>query len=553
MINKYTEEDIDSLFRKFKQLPDYYGMEKVYQLINNPDARARFSGKPFIKPLNFIFMATFVITSIVVITFGLSTFREVKDQTLPVTNIGFQAKSDQIVQALEQIPLLSKSTNPKVSEKKNPVTVFSQQNPVNPIENGMNGTPAEPGLLPTIPVDCPSPEDTLLDKTRLFVHLDEPERERVGLFYMVDSTKKPVMERYAKIYRDGIGIWVGSKRKTGSYISGFNVCYTSDTACTNHRWNSPFYNSIDTLIPVVHLNKIYWFYAVPGVFDSLPPRFQHLKETYASLKCLKKKYPDRQLVNYWNKKMILGDIKLISLTKEELENIGIVFNKEGNGYSIVNPQTKKAFYSYYQDKNTAWGTQSKDTTTRDYIPILKTDEKGLNQHFYMTSKNKQNIATIAEVLIPVKIPLNEYMKDIPYYDVYWYNPTDSFISLLPERIRYTLKAEKESILKNSKIASSSGCIYFEACQSTLELDNLSVFPNPATQYVTLQFSTRQDINGYISLSNMAGVPIKQLTTNSLIRAGHNSFKLDLSGIRSGMYLLTVFSDKGFKTKRLIVM
>jgi hypothetical protein len=52
---------------------------------------------------------------------------------------------------------------------------------------------------------------------------------------------------------------------------------------------------------------------------------------------------------------------------------------------------------------------------------------------------------------------------------------------------------------------------------------------------------------------MAGVPIKQLTTNSLIRAGHNSFKLDLTGIRSGMYLLTVFSDKGFKTKRLIVM
>jgi hypothetical protein len=253
----------------------------------------------------------------------------------------------------------------------------------------MSIVPAVPGLLTTIPVDCSWPEDTLLDKTRLFVHLNESERERVGLFYMVDSTKKPMMERYAKIYRDGIGR--GGGRKPALFIRGYNVCDISDTAYTDHRWNSPFYNSIDTLVPVVHLNKIYWFYPVKGVFDSLPPRYQHLKETYANLKCLKKKYPDRQLVNYWNKKMILGDIKLINLTKEELENIGVVFNKEGNGYSIVNPNTKKAFYSYSQENNIPRGTQSKDTTTRDYIPIIKTDEKGLNQHFFNASKNKQNI------------------------------------------------------------------------------------------------------------------------------------------------------------------
>jgi hypothetical protein len=258
-------------------------------------------------------------------------------------------------------------------------------------------------------------------------------------------------------------------------------------------------------------------------------------------------------VNYWNKSVLLGDIKYITLSKAELSSIGFKFENDSNGYYIVNPTTRKKYWGIKLRKTgNLTFRAAKDTIVPISIPAYCTDEKGLGQHSLIRNNNTNNLQLSPDVLIPIKIPLNEYVKGFNYYDIYWYNPTDSFINLLPERIRSTLKAEKDAILKDSPSTTSTSCTYFEACQSTLQLENLIVFPNPASQNATVQFSVNQDIVGYISLTNMAGVGIKQLISSTTMKAGFNSFQLDLSGIQSGIYIVSIVSNKGFKTKRLIV-
>jgi hypothetical protein len=545
MVKNYTNEHIDKFFEHFKRLPDYFELDKVRQLVNNPDAKAKLSGNSFIKPLNLIIMTTFIIAGLTILI-GLLPNKEDHNQKTALIRL---------TDSVQIIPDKSKSTI-SIIEKSKLVDARDHNKQFKPEskKSGMNTTIAKNKEL--TPANCNWPKDTMLNKQDLFIHLTEPERERVGLFYLVDSTKKPAMDRYKKLYKDGICITVGgysrSKHPNLKYTSGFNVRYVSDTSCTDYRWNSPFYNCIDTLIPVVHLNRIYWFAPVAGVFDSLPDRYQYLKSTYSSLRCLKKKFPHNHYVNYWDKNMILGEFRLLTLSKEELAKIGVIFDNDSNGYKIINPATKKKYYTVRQEMaNRSMVSISRDSVFPASMPVLKTDEKARGQYFFQ--RDAKDFQYIADVLVPVKIPLNEYLKGFDYYDIYWYNPTDSFVTLLPERIRNTLKAEKESILKNTIVSTSNSCIYFEACQSTLHLDDFMIFPNPAIQTVTVQFSVNQDIVGHISLSNMAGVNIKQLTANTNIKSGFHSYQIDLSGLPSGIYLLTVVSDKGFKTKRLIII
>ena len=133
----------------------------------------------------------------------------------------------------------------------------------------------------------------------------------------------------------------------------------------------------------------------------------------------------------------------------------------------------------------------------------------------------------------------------------WYYPTEDFLNSLPDKIGEELKSEVEIITNNSQSTTKS-CTYYEVCKSTLLLDNFKLYPNPANYSVTIEFDVNEEVEGSISIVNIAGARLKTLVPNSTFITGQNTYQLDLSGITPGIYLISINTDKGFKTQRLVV-
>lgn len=559
MGNIYTEQNITKFFEGFKSLQNAYHIERVHQLLNNPNAKARYKVGPNLRNLKFIIMtSTFIIGAL-----GFMLWLSPKDtkqkntvsnnkvehqtttQVKNTCNYTVDLQGQNIIESdnienQQQLTLLS--TNERDDDNQLSPTMVQPSESIGQNKN-------EVGLVEENEIFSSQwPEDTLLDKTKLFVTLTENEQERLGLFYMVDSTKFPQMEKFSKFTSGGIDQVLNGHL----FTRVFNALNQSNLSCTDHRWDSPFYSEIDTLIPVIVGDIIYWHLATPMVLDSLPIRYHYLKETYANLKDLKKKNPERQLVNYWNKNMILGDINYLKLSKEELANIGVKFDSLNNWHGIEDPYTHKTYYSSRYNGSFYISNNCRDIVISDNLPLLSTDKKGLNQSFF--SGRNENDKLQPDLFIPIKIPFSNYING--YKDaIYWYNPTDSFINLLPDRIKYQLKEEKEWILNDSDSIlelKTKTCTYFEVCRSNLQIDHLKVYPNPARKNAIVEFYTNEDLEGNITLTNMAGVEIRQLIQKTQMKAGANSFSVDISGLPSGIFIILVNTDKGFKTQRILV-
>ena len=67
------------------------------------------------------------------------------------------------------------------------------------------------------------------------------------------------------------------------------------------------------------------------------------------------------------------------------------------------------------------------------------------------------------------------------------------------------------------------------------IGNYSVYPNPATDRVTVQFEEGMDVSNHIVLFDMMG---KQYSVRS-VHETTNSMELDLSDLRSGHYLIRI--------------
>jgi len=567
MNNLFTNEELDHFFEQFKQLPEYFELEKVHQIINNPESKAKLPVKTINHLFKIIFMTTTFITSITVLAFLF-----LHDKPVKYSSFGNENKATYTLENKATNTISGVKINPAKQKKVNAYQIAESQTTSGfntSFNTSLSGNRTKSKEIPTKqqadgltsvtePI-CDWPEDTVLDKNNLILKLTKEELERIGYFEyegeerdipsnpMLDAFKTLYNYKYESIFTSGFN----SKKRRLYAI--FNTLYLSDTSCTSYRWNSPIYKQMDTLVPVLTDKSLYWYVANSRFLDSLPLRYKNTGNIYKNLKCLKNKYPDSKLVN-WNNDFFLGNINYLELSREELENIGVIFKKDSSGLDVVNIKNSKIYYQVWNNGEGSSVFVKNDTVVRPFnIPILGTDEKGLRQRFFnLRNKKKLMNTAIADLLIPVKIPINKYVKGHNYYDIYWYNPTDSFINLLPERYRSSLKTEKDLILSGTASPSTSSCTYFEACKSTLQLDGLKVYPNPAALSATVQFSVDQDITGCISIENMAGVKIRQLTNREPMSAGFHSYTIDLSGLPSGIFIIVVDSDKGFKTTRLII-
>lgn len=559
MKNKHTEQDINLFFERFKQLPEYFELEEVHQLINNPHAKATHTVNLNYKQLKFIIM-----TSAFII--GLSTLvwltnNSTKENEPFTENNNFKSEVH--------------NAEPKTESKSIKAIIYSQNSKIqtNPLmRNCKGGSKGNSVILneksetatllnpeqKSIKVPdkiCAWSSDTVIDKEQLIIELSDDEIKKIGIarkgfatFYH-DKTPNRNYDMHLSCYSNMIPKEERIITNNEYYVAHVTNSYFEPDGDGN------FYTSMDTLVPVMTHNKsnqIYWFTPHASFFKSLPKRYDYLTAVYNSLKCLKRNYPQKAFVNYLENgsASIIDPVKLLELSKEDLINIGVGISDE-----CVTFQSKNRKYTLKHCKNGLTSTGNDEDFAifpPNPYPVAMTDTFGRRVFVESTIIAKDSLSEIMNILIPVKVDLKKFISDNKKEVIIcWFYPTDEFLNALPQNIRPELKSELSLINRNVKSPATS-CTYFEACKSTLQIDNLRIYPNPANYTATLEFDNSQLITGTISVANIAGVKLKEVVPKRTFSIGHNSYQLDLSGITSGMYLVSINTDKGFKTQRLIV-
>ena len=122
MKRQYTEQEINLFFTRFKQLPEYFEIEKVHQLINNPDAKATRRINLKFKPFKFMIMTSLFIVGIssLLIWFAPNKIAEYGDYEHS-NNVKSANQTQQIVSNAREINIDKKKTNRKTYIAINPI------------------------------------------------------------------------------------------------------------------------------------------------------------------------------------------------------------------------------------------------------------------------------------------------------------------------------------------------------------------------------------------------------------------------------------------------
>lgn len=555
MKQKYTQQHIDQFFSRFKELPIAYNIEKVHQLINNPSAKAKYSPTMFFKPLKFLIMTSALIMGLSALMF----WQTADELAKPIAH----SESEVVLTESEKgiPPVVDKPIEESINnlQKEDLVAIGFQSVEKSQKSPSPKQQQAPPPPSPQIKELCSWRLDTVLNKDDMFVQLSEVEIAKLGLIIKENTFHYKNQPPGSNGYSMANYNW--KEENDSATHHKFHLEHQSNINCTTHRWGDSFYNEIDTLVPIIIPfdtdKRVFWFTAHPDLFKALPPRYTKLEAIYRNLKCIKEKNPSHQFVNYWdkNQNIVIEDINALNLSIPELRNLGILIDKDT--LAIIDP-TKS--FQYIRNKyKLECGTYSYNGSIAPEIPELFpaifTDIKGLKQHtFGSWIKNVDQSLLLNEMLntlVPVLLPLSEIIPSKKFNLIMWYYPSDNFIDALPLRIREELRSEFNAILKGTT-SSESNCNYFEACKSTLDVNDMQIYPNPAKQRLTIDFSLPQSSTGTISLVNISGAQLKVLVPETNFQEGSNTFTTNVADINPGIYMVMIKTENGFKTQRLIV-
>lgn len=577
MKKSYTQQDIEKILGDFRSLRNPYNIEKVHQLLNNPDAKARHSVKLNSKPFNFIIMTSVIVIGLSALLFWSGPEKaDVEPEAYKIHDAGDGVFYDSVVpkikasdQTMEKAPGMKAANSPKpgISPKvsinsgifagslnflkdSNPVTQTAAKQEIPLITLIKNDKDT---ILRINSETCAWPGDTIIDKHLLLLDLTDGELHNIGI------ARKGSAMYYHNIIE---GKYDWASWNNPDLIPVEDRITTHNKFFVAYRTNSnfepagtgDFYSSMDTLVPVIinrSTGNIFWFTPEENFFTLLPERYNYLSEIYKNLVCLKKKYPARSFTNYLEsgKERILDPVNVLSLAKADLQKIGIIID-EGS----VLFQTKNKNYSLKICESgtySAGNSDDSDIFPPNPYPVAMTDTLGRQVYMQGTHFRKDSVTRILNILVPVRVNIHDFVKSYKEVIICWYYPTDDFLKALPGNMGTDLKSEMLGVTNSIK-GSSSSCKYYEACKSSLKLENFKLYPNPANNSVTIEFQNSEELTGSISIVNMAGLKLRELLPNTPFLTGHNSYSMDLSGISSGIYLISVNSPKGFKTQRLII-
>ena len=82
------------------------------------------------------------------------------------------------------------------------------------------------------------------------------------------------------------------------------------------------------------------------------------------------------------------------------------------------------------------------------------------------------------------------------------------------------------------------------------VEDLIVYPNPATDYVNVEFTIPQSERITFRLMDLTGKMLKNATLDGV--AGSNQYKFDIHGVSKGLYLLEIVTDNGKSVRKITV-
>ena len=86
--------------------------------------------------------------------------------------------------------------------------------------------------------------------------------------------------------------------------------------------------------------------------------------------------------------------------------------------------------------------------------------------------------------------------------------------------------------------------------SNRNLSGMKLYPNPTSESVNITFSAENAENGVVSVMNLMGQTV--YTANVEVNEGYNMINVPVKGFTSGVYMVTMRTNTGISTQKLIV-
>ena len=97
---------------------------------------------------------------------------------------------------------------------------------------------------------------------------------------------------------------------------------------------------------------------------------------------------------------------------------------------------------------------------------------------------------------------------------------------------------------------------FELSSTSTNIDNsyldlkFSIYPNPANNILTLDFTSKNNDKSVLSITNIIGEKIKEFQINTV--SGINTLNLNLEGINNGVYFINFINNSSKSTKKFVI-
>jgi hypothetical protein len=615
----FSTTEIDRFFNHLKEQLPIYTDEKVHQIINSPEAKARLKGKSQ-NLLKFTIMTTIFAVILSAVLLWTGNDREITKSEKQDSNTVLQTKpsssdldGEGSTNNNKDLSLTNSLKNKKENEAEKDASVAPSGNSNDTKAHGSvdkivsnTGTEAqydssviEKPSQQNVPQPVGLMTNTIepIDGSRFVLQLTNEELKGIG-FQITDSSIvfedlcNDEVYKYGSFRRKIKGTWKfdGDKSVLVS-DTGFRYDYysslpsdkiDSDAASINHfdyypicTTNKHFANNIpilknncclpsfdmlnDTLLPIIFPSldgvseeRIIWFVLTGNLYDLLKQEHKAVLDELIKYKQVKKYHQYEDLIIY-KSPFFVEEGKTIKLDTYELEKLGFKFFNDSTTYNGRWLNYSNSMESNY--KRARWSVRDdlpKIDEKEGLIALLVSDGGGSllgygNKPFLFFESLKDE--NIIPTLIPVEVKVVGFYKS----KYFWFLPTEGFFNALPDNIGNALRKEYNYITAEDKSTLEKPvCKYFDECKNTLKVSGFKVFPNPANDKASVSFTLPEEINGRITLVDLAGRERQVLQPQTSFAKGSHQIDVNVSSVPEGIYLLTLYSDKGVQTQRLVV-
>lgn len=553
MFKRYTNSDLEEFFRLSKNMPVVYSIEKVEKLINAAPTGKVIKQIVLSSKLKFIIMSTSIVSIILI---GLLHF------------FSFGHPESTYVKPAEKLPLQQTETG-------------LQQHSSS--ENTFTPPQAHHHLASA---------DTVFDGEALLVNLSVEELTNLGFVFndtgmYYKNYYQGEFSFFKNFVNGGVGGTNGLIENSNTHLpvhsdNNFYPLYITNNNYDIYwepirkRENFDLLN--DTLVPVriteeqskYNSDLIFWFIATPDLFKHLPSKYSYLEEKYNSIKEIKKRGSEKNLVKFVPVPVITAS-HYIELSQTELEKLGFIFTDDAVSYifTLSNDVFKLSLNDgnhMEMGQNEKWGfdnailnfNQKDDSKLKSPFKLYFISDSYGNKPFTWIIKPGDEIklkSSYFQKKIDYLVPIVIHKKDYPVLRtdfIFWFEPNQALFDSLPGNMGKVMEREYKYITTPAEQQKEAPeCEYFNVCHAPLYKD-FKVFPNPLNALARINFTAEHTTVGRIELLDINGKKLKTLTSHLNIEKGMNSCEIDLCDRAPGIYMLVLVTKQGYQAQRVIV-